>query len=203
MEHPTHPEVLVDGQWLSDHLDDPNVRVVDIELDPARYDSGHLPGAVHWPALTTLLGPDFRTNFDADAVGLLLGRSGITNETIVVVCSDHRALGPWGFWFLQMIGHERVLVLDGGMEKWRSEGRPLSADAPVVEAVEYRSKLQDHPRRAPSRTCWLRSMAVSRCSWTCAHPRSGAERSSLLRHLRPVNAAATFPEPCISITNTH
>lgn len=149
MEHPTHPDVLVDGHWLTDHLDDPNVRVIDIHLDPALYEGGHIPGAVHWPALTTLLGPDFRTNFDVGATDTLLGQSGITNETTVVICSDHRALGAWGFWFLKMIGHDRVRVLDGGMEKWRSQARPLTTDVPQLAAVEYRSSEPEHSRRAP------------------------------------------------------
>ncbi len=149
MEHPTHPHVLVDGQWLTDHLDDPNVRVIDIHLDPTLYEGGHIPGAVHWPALTTLLGPDFRTKFDVDATDALLGQSGITNEMTVIVCSDHRALGAWGFWFLKTIGHDRVWVLDGGMEKWRSDGRRLTTDVPQLIATEYRSTAPEDSRRAP------------------------------------------------------
>ncbi len=149
MEHPTHPDVLVDGQWLTDHLDDPNVRVIDVHLDPAPYERGHIPGAVHWPALTTLLTPDFRTNFDVGATDTLLGESGITNETTVVACSEHRALGAWVFWFLKTIGHDRVRVLDGGMEKWRSEGRPLTTDVPRLVAVDFRSSEPEHSRRAP------------------------------------------------------
>ncbi|MDA3039041.1 MAG: sulfurtransferase [Actinomycetota bacterium] len=147
MEHPTHPEVLVDGLWLSGHLDDPNVRVIDIHLDPTSYEGGRIPGAVYWPALTSLLGPDFRTNSDTDAIDRLLGQSGIAEETMVVVCSDHRALGAWGFWFLKMIGHDRVRVLDGGMEKWRREARPLTTDVPDVDAVESHSTVHEHRRR--------------------------------------------------------
>lgn len=202
MEHPTHPDVLVDGHWLTDHLDDPNVRVIDIHLDPALYEGGHIPGAVHWPALTTLLGPDFRTNFDVGATDTLLGQSGITNETTVVICSDHRALGAWGFWFLKMIGHDRVRVLDGGMEKWRSQARPLTTDVPQLAAVEYRSSEPEHSRRAPLAQVLAAVDDGRSSSSMCALPRSGAGRSSSLRHPRKANAVVTFRVPCTSTTST-
>ena len=48
-----HPEVLVDTQWVAEHLNDPKVRIVDAHIDPAPYESGHIPGAVFWNGFET------------------------------------------------------------------------------------------------------------------------------------------------------
>ena len=80
MKDYAHPEVLVDTQWLAEHLDDPKVRIVDIHLDPTLYESGHIPGAVFWPAIGTLLKPDWQINFDTQSVEDLCARSGIAKR---------------------------------------------------------------------------------------------------------------------------
>ena len=148
MERFVHPEVLVDPGWLADRLDDPRVRIIDVHLEPGPYQEGHIPGAVFWPALTTLLGPGYRTNFDVAAVADLLGRSGITNDSTVVVYSEHHALGPWVFWFLKTMGHEDVRVLDGGRSRWLAEGRPLTSTVPEVATVDYVARAADPSRQA-------------------------------------------------------
>jgi thiosulfate/3-mercaptopyruvate sulfurtransferase len=143
-----HPEVLVDTEWLADHIDEPGVRVIDIGLEPGAYQAGHIPGAVFWAGLTTVLGSDYRTNFESEAVDTLLGQSGISNETTVVAYSDHPALAPWVFWFLETIGHADVRVLDGGRAKWAAEGRPLTTEPPAHEDASYRAQAPGPARRA-------------------------------------------------------
>ena len=96
MKDYAHPEVLVDTQWLAEHLDDPKVRIVDIHLDPTLYESGHIPGAVFWPAIGTLLKPDWQINFDTQSVEDLCARSGIANDTTVVAYSEQNALARVG-----------------------------------------------------------------------------------------------------------
>lgn len=124
------PEVLVETDWLAEHLNDPAVRLIDVHIDPALYEAGHILGAVFWNGFTTLLRPDYRVNFEKAAVEDLLARSGIGNDTRVIVYSDHSALGPWVFWFLKSVGHRDVRVLNGGRQKWIAEGRPLTTDLP-------------------------------------------------------------------------
>ena len=60
MTNYAYPEVLVDTQWVADHLNDPKVRLLDVHLDPAAYNAGHVPGALFWDAVGTILQPDFR-----------------------------------------------------------------------------------------------------------------------------------------------
>ena len=100
MKHYAHPEVLVDPRWVAAHLSDPQVRIVDAHVDPAGYESGHIPGAVAWNAFGTLLTPDWRMNLDRASVEDLCGRSGIANDTTVVVYAEQNAVAPWVFWFL-------------------------------------------------------------------------------------------------------
>ena len=143
-----NPAVLVDTQWLAEHLNDPQVRILDVHIDPAAYEAGHIPGAVFWNGLTTLLRADYRVNFDTAAVEDLFAQSGIANDTTVVVYSDHAAVAPWVFWFLKTVGHNDVRVLNGGRKKWVAEGRPLTTDVPQVSPTSYAARTPEPDRRA-------------------------------------------------------
>ncbi len=143
-----HPEVLVDPRWVSEHLNDPRVRVVEAHFDPAPYESGHIPGAVFWNPVGTLLTPEWRVNFDKAAVEELCGRSGIDNDTTVVACSEHNAVAPWLFWFLKSVGHADVRVLDGGRRKWAADGHALTTELPAVPTTTYAAQEPDPGLRA-------------------------------------------------------
>ncbi|MDG2112325.1 MAG: sulfurtransferase [Actinomycetota bacterium] len=143
-----HPEALVDTQWLAEHLDDAAVRIVEVHIDPAPYEAGHIPGAVFWNGFGALLGPDYGTIFDADHVATLMGESGITNDTTVAAYSHHPALAPWVYWYLKTLGHDDVRVLDGGGGKWAADGRPVTAEVPVVAPVTYTPQPPSSARRA-------------------------------------------------------
>ena len=137
MKDYAHPEVLVDTQWVVEHLNNPKVRIVDTHIDPAMYESGHIPGAVLWNGVETLLTSDWRINFDKKSVEDLCGRSGIDNDTTVIAYSDHNAFAPWVFWFLKSVGHADVRVLDGGRKKWVADGHALTTELPTVSAATY------------------------------------------------------------------
>lgn len=142
------PEVLVDTGWVAEHQHDPGVVVVDIHLDPAPYEAGHIPGAVFWSALGTLVEDDYSTNFNRSHVESLLGSAGISNDSTVVVTSEHLGMPAWGYWYLKTVGHDNVRVLDGGNRKWAAEDRPLSIEAPSVAAASYTAAPVDQSRRA-------------------------------------------------------
>jgi len=153
MTNYAHPEVLVDPQWVADHLRDPTVRLIEVHLDsastnPSPYETGHIPGAVLWNSMTTLLRPDFRLNADKIAVEGLLSRSGVATNTTVVLYSDHPAVAPWALWYLHLFGHTAVRVLNGGRKQWLAEGRPLTAAVPVVASTAYKAKEPDLTLRA-------------------------------------------------------
>ncbi len=142
------PGALVDSGWLAVHMDDPGVVVVDIHLDSAPYDAGHIPNAVFWSAVGTLVQADYSTNFDPTHVESLLGSAGISNDTTVVVTSEHAGMPPWAYWYLKTVGHDDVRVLDGGNRKWMAGDRPVSTEVPNVAAVSYTTAPLDLSWRA-------------------------------------------------------
>lgn len=138
-----HPEVLVDTQWLMEHLDDPTVRILEVDMSPDRYKDAHIPGALFWNVFGDLLLPDLRINLDPMAMAQLLSRSGITPETTVVAYGSYPGTGAWIFWLLRLFGHNKVLVLNGGHQKWMAEGRPVAAALSSFSAINYPVKAID------------------------------------------------------------
>jgi thiosulfate/3-mercaptopyruvate sulfurtransferase len=138
-----HPEVLVDTQWLMNHLNDPTVRIIEVDMSPEPYKDAHIPGAVFWNILTDILLPDLRMNLDPTAIEKLLSRSGISHETSVIAYGNYPGIGAWIFWILKMFGHDRVYVLNGGYHKWVAEGRPLTAELSNFTPSLYHAQSPD------------------------------------------------------------
>ena len=143
MSQYAHPEVLVDSQWLLDHLTDSTVRVVEVDMSPEPYKDAHIPGVVFWNIFADLLLPDLRMNLEASAIEFLLSRSGISNDTTVVAYGSYPGTGAWIFWLLKLFGHEKVWVLNGGHQKWVAEGRPVTAELSTYTPAQYHAKMPD------------------------------------------------------------
>ena len=142
-----HPESLVSTQWVAGRLADPDLRVAEIvwgdsdNWGTAAYGSGHIPGAVAWDFATELQDPARNDAADQAGIEALLGRSGVTPDTIVVVYSGlSNLLATFAFWLLKVYGHRDVRLLDGGRGKWLAEGRPLSSAMPAITAARYRAQ---------------------------------------------------------------
>ncbi|MCC5639083.1 sulfurtransferase [Nostoc sp. CHAB 5844] len=142
-----YPSVLVDTQWLAVHLNDPNIRIIEVDMSPEPYKNAHIPGAVFWNILTDLLLPNLQINFDAIAFAKLMSRSGITNDTTVVAYGSYPGTGGWIFWLLKVFGHENVRVLNGGYQKWKSENRPLATELSTFPTTDYQAKAPDNSLR--------------------------------------------------------
>ncbi len=143
MSQYAHPEVLVDTQWLMDHLNDPTVRVVEVDMSPEPYKDAHIPGAVFWNIFADLLMPNFGMNLEPTAIEKLLSRSGISPETTVIAYGSYPDTGAWIFWVLKLFGHEKVYVLNGGHQKWVAEGRPLASELSNFVPTGYQAKSPD------------------------------------------------------------
>jgi thiosulfate/3-mercaptopyruvate sulfurtransferase len=144
-----HPEVLVETQWVADHLHDPNVRLVEVDVDTAAYDSGHIPGAIAWNWKRDTQQPIRRDIPDKAGMEALLSRSGISTDTTVILYGDNNNwFATFAFWLLKLYGHADARVMDGGRKKWVDEGRPLATDMPTVVQTAYRAAEPDTSIRA-------------------------------------------------------
>ena len=132
-----HPDSLIDTQWLAEHLNDPSVRIVEVDMIPEACANVHIPGAVFWSIFADLMTPDMGLNFDSEASSALLSKSGISPETTVVPYGSNPATGASIFWLLKCLGHDNVRVLNGGHQKWVAEGRPLTAELSTFNPTQY------------------------------------------------------------------
>ena len=125
-------ELLVDPAWIADHLDDPDLRVAEVDVSPTAYDDGHIPGAVLWNAYSDLRRPDYSPVTSVE-LACLLSRSGIEQSSTIVLYGYGAYLG---FWLMKSVGHERVLLMDGPRERWERAGHSWTRDVshPVVAA---------------------------------------------------------------------
>lgn len=150
--------MLVTPSWLADRLSDPGVVVVDQRWDGdgrgrERYEEGHLPGAVFLDWTSDLVDPEHRYAFmlaPAERLAETLGRCGIGDETIVVAYADARHSGPFRLWWACTVyGHEKqVRVLDGGIERWLSEGHPLTTEPPKRATATWTPRISSRRRVA-------------------------------------------------------
>ena len=127
---------LVDPAWLSERLDDPNVRLIEIagmgQEQLQAYKAGHIPGALGWDWKSMLWDSHKRDFPDPERFARRLGDAGIGNETAVVFYGEPMQFGIYAWWVFNYCGHSKVKLLDGARHRWQTEGRPLTAEAPAA-----------------------------------------------------------------------
>ena len=134
-----NPEVLVDTEWAEQHLEDPNVRFVEVDVDTSAYESGHIPGAVGWNWKRDTQDSVLRDIVNQENFQELLERSGISENTEVVLYGDtDNWFAAFAFWLLDYYGHPKTRLVDGGRKKWVDEGRQTTTDSPEPESGQYR-----------------------------------------------------------------
>jgi thiosulfate/3-mercaptopyruvate sulfurtransferase len=144
-----HPEVLVTTDWVAQHLNDPNVRIVEVDPDTTAYAQAHIPGAVGWNWETELQDQIRRTLAGKQQFEELCGRSGITPETTVIVYGDNNNwFAAWAFWQFKIYGHNDVRLMNGGRKKWLEEKRATTAEVKEYPRAQYRAKDPDWSIRA-------------------------------------------------------
>src|SRR5579863_9234278 len=149
MSEYANPEVLVTTEWVASHLNDANLRLVEIDVDTSAYEQGHIPGAVGWNWQTQLQDTVRRDLADQKGFSQLAGNAGITPETTVILYGDNNNwFAAWGFWQMKYYGHKDVRLMNGGRKKWLEEKRPLTAEAARVTPTTYRAAGPDESIRA-------------------------------------------------------
>jgi thiosulfate/3-mercaptopyruvate sulfurtransferase len=145
----TVPNVLVSTDWVAQHVTDDDVRVVEVDVDTTAYNQGHVPGAAGWNWTTELCDTRVRDIAPMKQLEALLGKSGIDNQTTIVLYGDNNNwFAAWAFWQLKIYGHDDVRIMDGGRKKWLAESRDLSTETPAFAAKTYRASAPDLSLRA-------------------------------------------------------
>jgi thiosulfate/3-mercaptopyruvate sulfurtransferase len=142
-------DVLVDTQWLEDHLDDDAIRIVEVDENPALYAQAHIPGAIGFDWKTDLQDQVKRDFLDAEAFGELFGSRGISNDHQVILYGDRNNwFAAYTYWYLKYYGHDNVKLLNGPREKWISEERRTTSDVPSYPPATFSAAAGDDSIRA-------------------------------------------------------
>ncbi len=122
---------LVSPEWATQHLDDPGVRFVEVDVDTESYSESHLPGAVGWDWTSQLSDGIRRDIASREALSELLSQSGIGPDTHVVLYGDNNNwFAAWAYWQLRLHGVESVSLIDGGRKYWLEHDLPLTTTVP-------------------------------------------------------------------------
>ncbi|MGI0052323.1 MAG: sulfurtransferase [Nitrososphaeraceae archaeon] len=125
-----HPEVLVDTQWVEEHLDDKQVRFVEVDYDPkSNYNLGHMPTSILIDWIKDVNDPITRDILNIHNFQTLLQINGINNNTTVILYGDfNNWFAAFAFWVFKYYRYNDVRLLDGGRKKWLEEDRPISKE---------------------------------------------------------------------------
>jgi thiosulfate/3-mercaptopyruvate sulfurtransferase len=140
---------LVSADWVQEHLDDPNVVLVEVDEDTTAYDKGHIKGAVKINWNTELQDQVRRDAVNREQFGALLSEKGISNDdTVVLYGGNNNWFAAYAYWYFKLYGHQDVKLLDGGRKKWELDSRELTDEVPTRERTSYTAQEQDKSIRA-------------------------------------------------------
>jgi thiosulfate/3-mercaptopyruvate sulfurtransferase len=144
MANYAHPETLVPTDWVAQHLTDPKVRTVEVDVDTKSYDEGHVPNAIAWAWNTQLADTVRRDILSQQQFEELMSNSGINRDTTVVIYGDNNNwFAAWAFWQMKIYGHADVRLMNGGRKKWLAEGREVSTEAVKPARTQYKASAAD------------------------------------------------------------
>jgi thiosulfate/3-mercaptopyruvate sulfurtransferase len=142
-------DVLVETQWVEDHLEDPSIRIVEVDENPALYKEAHIPGAIGFDWKKDLQDPVKRDFLGPEDFGRLFGGRGISNEHTIVLYGDRNNwFAAYTYWYLKYYGHDAVKLMNGPREKWIAEGRRTTAQEPEYPEASFTARPGDDAIRA-------------------------------------------------------
>ena len=142
-------DVLVDTQWVEDHLNDDSIRIVEVDENTALYAEAHIPGAIGFDWKRDLQDQVKRDFLGPAEFGELFGSRGVSNDHTVVLYGDRNNwFAAYTYWYLRYYGHTKVKLMNGPREKWISEGRPTTSDVPSYDSQQFSAQEGDSDIRA-------------------------------------------------------
>ncbi len=145
----TRENVLVTAQWVEDHLDDPQVVLVEVDEDTSAYEKGHLQGAIKLDWTKDLQDQVRRDAIDRHQFSALLSERGVKNDdTVVLYGGNNNWFAAYAYWYFKLYGHADVRLMDGGRKKWELDSRELTDEPVSREATDYTAAEPDLTIRA-------------------------------------------------------
>src|SRR3972149_592927 len=144
-----HPEVLVSTDWVAQHLNDPKVGLVEVDMDTTHQKQGHIQEAIGWNWQSQLQDNVRRDILTKTEFEKLMSKSGINQDTTVVLYGDNNNwFAAYALWQMKYYGHQDVRLMNGGRKKWLEEKRPLINEAPKISPSIYKAKDPEASLRA-------------------------------------------------------
>jgi thiosulfate/3-mercaptopyruvate sulfurtransferase len=142
-------DVLVEPDWLEQHLNDDAIRVVEVDENPALYQEAHIPGAIGFDWKLDLQDQVRRDFLGPKDFGKLLGSRGIGDEHMIVLYGDRSNwFAAYTYWYLKYYGHDDVKLLNGPRERWINQGKPTTTEVPSYSAATFTAQPGDDSIRA-------------------------------------------------------
>ena len=144
------PDALVNIGWVLEHLNDPKVKLIEVDVDTTSYEKGHIKNAIGWNWQTQLQDRVTRNVVDPRSFAELCRRAGINNDDTVVLYGDNNNwFAAWALWQFKYHGHKDVRLMNGGRVKWLNEkDRPMTTDVPKVTPTMYKASETNMELRA-------------------------------------------------------
>jgi thiosulfate/3-mercaptopyruvate sulfurtransferase len=144
-----NPEMLVSTGWVAEHLGDPGVKIVEVDVDTSSYDKGHVRNAIGWNWQTDLNDRVRRDVVDPRSFAELNRAAGIRPaDTVVLYGDNNNWFAAWALWQFKYYGHKDVRLMNGGRKKWEFEKRELVMDRPASARSDYPVPPTDESIRA-------------------------------------------------------
>jgi thiosulfate/3-mercaptopyruvate sulfurtransferase len=158
-----HPDALVETDWLAAHLDDPDVRVIEIDEDTSAYQKGHIRNGLAWNWSDDLHAKPRREYVDQEGLSNLLQEAGVgPGTTVVLYGGNNNWFAAYGYWLLRYRGFDNVKLLNGGRKKWERESRELVDDLPTFERSAISPPGPDRPELRARRDYVLTQVGESK-----------------------------------------
>jgi thiosulfate/3-mercaptopyruvate sulfurtransferase len=142
-------DVLVEPEWLEQHLEDDAIRIVEVDENPALYREAHIPGAIGFDWRLDLQDQVKRDFLGPEDFGQLFGSRGVGDDHLVILYGDRNNwFAAYTYWYLKYYGHDRAKLVNGPRERWINEGRPTTTKVPKHPAVSFTAKPGDNSIRA-------------------------------------------------------
>jgi thiosulfate/3-mercaptopyruvate sulfurtransferase len=142
-------DVLVETEWVEQHLNDESIRIVEVDENPGLYAESHIPGAIGFDWKRDRQDPVKRDFLAAKEFAALMGARGISNDHTVVLYGDRNNwFAAYTYWYFKYYGHDKVLLMNGPREKWLSENRPATEDVPDYDSASFEVTTHDDAIRA-------------------------------------------------------